>query len=287
MDAQYYSLRQLSPYRGMLHVVDVGHALAYTVDGDRWDARMRNRDGQLWPVGTWVGSNLLFDPEGSSALSAAVQERPQLPFPLADNTELWLLSKSDTAPLALLQTRRTVPGIEDPGDCAWRPFLLEQADFHAQCLQTRDAHRPGQACPLPHREVLERQVNDAARPPAAAQWFVRQADGSGRGLGGSRLVPGMRGRKLDKASFPELLVDENWQHDIERQLVREYHEWNAALLLTHLDLSESTRRRLEIAACRRPGKLLEIFRLIPEFVDRAHLEVALVQARLALAASGD
>ena len=41
MFPQYYSQRQLSPYRGMLHVVDVGYALAYTADGEQWfDSRI-------------------------------------------------------------------------------------------------------------------------------------------------------------------------------------------------------------------------------------------------------
>lgn len=279
MDAQYYSLRQLSPYRGMLHVVDVGHALAYTVDGERWGGRMRNRDGRLWPVGTWVDSNMVFDLENSAALLEAVHNRPDLPFAPADNIELWLLGKADGMPLALLQTRRAIAGIESVSECVWRPFLLEQADFQAECLRARDA-RASQARPVLHRDVLERQVNNAARPLPSAQWFMRQPDGSGRGLGGPRVTRSLEGRLLGRAEFPELLVDENWTEQIERELVREYHDWNAALLLTHLDLSRTTRRRLEIAACRRPEKLSEVFRLIPEFFDRPLLEIALVQARL-------
>ena len=220
MDAQYYSQRQLCPYRGMLHVVDVGHALAYTVDGEHWGARMRNRDGRLWPVGTWIDSNMVFDLAGSAALLAAVNQRPALPFPLADKIELWLLGKADAAPLALLQTRRTASGIDDLSDCAWRPFLLEQADFQAECLRERDALRPSRAWPVPHRDVLERQVNNAARPLATAQWFARQADGSGRALGGLRVAPALQDRMLAKADFPELLVGENWSEDIERTLVR-------------------------------------------------------------------
>lgn len=280
MDAQYYSLRQFSPYRGMLHVVDVGHALAYTVDGEHWGGRMRNRDGRLWPVGAWVDSSMAFALEGSAALREAVHNRPELPFAPADNIELWLLGKADAMPLALLQTRRSSAGIGDVSECLWRPFLLEQADFQAECLRARDALRPSKAWPVPHRDVLERQVNNAARPLAAAQWFVRQPDGSGRGLGGPRVSTPLQGRLLDRICFPEMLVGENWAEDIERELVREYHEWNAALLLTHLDLSRATRRRLEIAACGRPGKLLEVFRLIPEFVDRPLLEIVLVQARM-------
>ncbi|KPK18449.1 MAG: hypothetical protein AMJ67_10105 [Betaproteobacteria bacterium SG8_41] len=37
-------------------------------------------------------------------------------------------------------------------------------------------------------------------------------------------------------------------NDIERALVRECREWNAAPLLTHVDFSRETRGRLEAAA---------------------------------------
>lgn len=284
MAAQYYSQRQFSPYRGMLHVVDVGHALAYTVDGEHWRVRLRSREGRLWPVGTWLDANMDFRLEGSAALLEAVENRPPLPFPQADRCELWLLRKATAKPLALLQARRSMAGSAPVTDCAWRPFLLEQADFRADCLRERDARRHGRAWPVPLRDVLEREVNNAARPLAAAQWFVRGQGGGGEGLDGMHIAANMRGRRLAKADFPELLIDENWTDEVACELAREYHDWNAALLLTHLDLADATRRRLETAACRRPEKLLEIFRLIPAFIDRAAIDVALVQARLMQAA---
>lgn len=280
MNPEYYSQRQLSPYRGMLHVVDVGHALAYTADGEEWRARLRNRDGRLWPVGSWIDANLLFNVEGSSALAEAVSKRPPLPFPPADVVELWLLNKMSGRPLALLQTRRSPAAADSVDDGVWRPFRLDDADFHAECLRAQDAARPAQAWPVPHRDVLARQVNEAARPYPMAQWFVRGPEGGSIGMGGLRVPGKFRERVLTQDAFPELLVDEDWPDATQRALVREYHDWNAAALLTHPGLTRATRRRLEAAAARRPEKLLEVIRLVPEFVDRARLEVTLVQARL-------
>lgn len=285
MGPQYYSQRQVSPYRGVLHVVDVGHALAYTADGEQWRARLRNREGRLWPVGSWVDANLLFNVEGSSALAEAVSKRPPLPFPPADVIELWLLNKMSARPLALLQTRRSPPGAESAEDGIWRPFRLDDADFQAECLRARDAARPARAWPVAHRDVLARQVNEAARPYPMAQWFVRGSGGIGTGLGGLRVPERLRGRVLAQDAFPELLVDEDWPDSIQHTLVREYHDWNAAALLTHVGLTRGTRRHLEAAATRRPEKLLEVIRLIPEFVDRSRLDIALVQARLMSTAS--
>ena len=280
MIAKYYSQRQLSPYRGMLHVVDVGHALAYTVDGEHWRARLRNREGRLWPVGGWLDAAQRFSPVDSAALMEAVNVRPRLPFPQADRVELWLLDKMAGRPLALLQTRTSVSAAEAPPDAVWWPVATGDMDFHAECLRTVDAAGLHGACPVPHREVLAGYVNDAARPHPAAQWFLRTADGSGQGLSGLRLAHGFQERMLAKEAFPEMLISEQLTHATARALAREYHEWHAAALLTHLDLCAATRHRLEAAACRRPERLLEMFRLIPEFIDRARLEVALVQARL-------
>lgn len=280
MNARYYSQRQLSPYRGMLHVVDVGHALAYTVDGEHWRARLRTREGRLWPVGGWLDAAHRFSPADSAALMAAVNARPPLPFAQGDRVELWLLHGTEGRPLALLQTRTSVAAAEPPLDALWWPFLVGETDFHAEDLRAAEIPRASAARPVPHRDLLARYVNDAARPYPAAQWFVRGADGGATGLGGLRLPQALLGRTLPKEAFPELLISERWADATAAALARAYHDWHAAPLLTHLDLAAETRRRLEHAACRRPEKLLEVFRLIPCFIDRDCLEVALVQARL-------
>lgn len=279
MTPKYYSQRQLSPYRGMLHVVDVGHALAYTVDGENWRARLRSREGRLWPVGGWMDEAHRFSPTDSASLLDAVNGRPPLPFPQADRIELWLLDSEQDRPLALLQTR-IVPGAakEMPTDPIWRPFVAGDTDFQADCL--RDPARSGAAWSESHREVLARYVNDAARPHPVARWFTRNPDGSGEELNDRRARSHRAGAPLPKGAFPEMLVSERWSDPTARALVMEYHDWHAAALLTHLDLPSGTRNRLEAAACRRPDKLLEVFRLIPQFIERTRLEVALVQARL-------
>ena len=274
MSAKYYSQRQLSPYRGMVHVVDVGHALAYTIDGEQWRARLRSREGRLWPVGGWLDETHRFGPTDSAALMHAVNAKPPLPFPQADRIELWLLEPARLQPLALLQTRNSTTATSTPLDAMCRAFGADDVDFETACLRV-GAH----GTPV-SREALSRLVSDAAGPHVIAQWFARTPDGAGKGLHGLRVPQALRGRVLGKPAFPELLMSEAWPDPAAAALAREYHDWHAPGLLTHLDLSRSTRRRLERAACRRPEKLLEMFRLIPAFVDRAALEVALVQARL-------
>jgi len=284
MAPQYYSQRQLAPYRGTMHVVETDQATAFTVDGVDWRVRLRNAQGLLWPAGSWIDVAALSPTPAADALRAALDARPPLPFRQSDRFELWLLEKASGLPLALLQTRRALPRDLAVVDATWRPFLLEDNDFHAHCLDAQAAADPTQASTVPHRDVLERQVNSAARPPAAAQWFERDEDGGGVGLHGQRIGFDMQGRRLLAGAFPELVIAEDWRRDIEADLAREYHEWNAALLLTHSNLSRAMRARLERAAANRPEQLLAVFRLIGEFVDRSAIDVALVQARIIAAA---
>lgn len=282
MQAEYYSIRQLNPYRGLTQVVDLGDARGYSFDGARWQVRCRNQFGQHWTIGIWTDdeSRLAVDTPATRALSEALRERPDLPFRRDDTLELWLLDKQTLAPLALLRSARGSRAASAVADQEWRAFMLEDNRFVAASLAEIDAARPAKAWPVRHRDVLERLINNAARPLPAAQWFQRREDGSGVGLSGLRIDDSLLGRELALREFPELIVRERWERDADARLVREYHDWNAAMLLTHDGLRARTRRALERAACAEPQKLLHVFRLIPHFVDRAAIDIALVQARL-------
>lgn len=282
MQAEYYSIRQLNPYRGLTQVVDLGDARGYSFDGARWQVRCRNQFGQHWTIGIWSDdeSHLAVDTPATRNLSDALRDRPDLPFTRDDTLELWLLDKKTFAPLALLRSARRNEVPPAVADQEWRAFMLEDNRFVAASLAEIDAARPAKAWPVRHRDVLERLINGAARPLPAAQWFQREADGSGVGMNGLRLDETLIGRALEPRAFPELILRERWERDADARLVREYHDWNAAMLLTHEGLSARTRKTLERAACNDPRKLLHVFRLIPQFVDRAALDIALVQARL-------
>lgn len=282
MEPAYYSVRQANPYRGLIQVIDAGEAHALSMDGERWEIRCRNKYRQFWPVGFWSeqeGGQLRGCPQASAILEA-MERRPPVPFSAGDRTELWLLQKDTGLPLALLQTLRTGSTTEKVSDPTWRPFAIEDNTFVATCLASLDRSRRVGAWPTPHRDVLARQVNAAARPHPMAQWFTRDPSGAGLGGEGTRIPDEWIGRRLGRSQFPELLVDEHWAGQLEARLVQEYHEWHAAALLTHAHLARRTRRRLENAACAQPERLLKVYRLIPEFVDRQSVEIAMVGARL-------
>ncbi len=278
----YYGVRRLGPYLGVIQVIDVGEACAYSTNGRTWRIRQQTASGRFrWGV-TPVAENNLGDVHlvGADRLVEALQKQPQVPFPIRDRFELWLLNSTTRQPLALLRTRYQAHDMERVTDPHWRPFLITDTAFVSPTLSEYETTHPRNGCPTPHRDQLESQVNVASRPMPAAQWFERRADGSGRGGEGLRLSSEEIGRTLEAGAFPELLLSEDWGSEIQRGVVRDYHNWYAASLLAHQNLSAATRQRLEQAACLRPQPLLAVYPLIPEVIDQGAIDVALVRAKL-------
>lgn len=278
----YYGVRRLGPYLGVIQVIDVGDACAYSTNGRTWRIRQQTASGRFrWGV-TQVSEENVSDVRlvGADNLVEALKKQPPVPFPIRDRFELWLLNSQSRRPLALLRTRYQALDIEEVTDPHWRPFLMTDTAFVSPTLTEHEKSRPRNGWPLPHRDQLESQVNVASRPMPAAQWFERRPDGSGKGRDGLRLKDGEIGRTLEAAAFPELLISEDWDSAVQRGLVTDYHNWYAASLLAHQNLSAVTRSRLEQAACQRPQTLLAAYPLIPEIIDQDAIDVALVSARL-------
>lgn len=276
MHAAYYALRRFSPYQGMIQVVDVGDARAYSTDGRHWTVRLQSPNVR-------AAATVIVDSSAATAddLMKSLNDRPPLPFPQQDQVELWLLRKHNLLPLALIKTRRGVDDIDTVKDPFWRPFLTSNSGFHcAELTESVQARRPGSTMQPRAQDVLEREVNLAARPLPALQWFQRLADGSGVGHGGMRVDEQMLGRHLPKEAFPELLVADTWEDPTVNALVRDYHAWHASQLLAHQNLSQATRQWLETAAYRRPGKLLNNYAMYPDVLDKDAMQVALVSAKL-------
>lgn len=278
----YYGVRRFGPYLGVIQVIDVGDACAYSTNGRSWRIRQETASGRFrWGV-TQLSSETMDEVQivGADNLVDALKKLPSVPFPIRDRFELWLLESKTRLPLALLRTRYKAEDIEQVNDPHWRPFLLTDTGFVSETLVKKEKADGRNGWPLPHRDQLESQVNVASRPLPAAQWFERLEDGSGRGIEGLRLHDGEQGRIISAEDFPELLISENWADEIQQGLVADYHDWYAPALLAHQNLSMETRRRLECAAFKRPKLLLSQYPLIPEVIDQEAMDVALVSAKL-------
>lgn len=260
----YYGIRRLSPYLGIIQVVDAGRVRAFSTDGTRWQVRRVSSDET---PGT--------SPEISAeAMRAAIDRRPPMPFPQRDRFELWLLDRSDHQPLALLKSAYWRDEVEQPVPASQCRFIAGEGDF-----------RTRHPCAHP-RQRLEGLVNGAARPRPRAQWFQRTADGGGIGRHGTHLDPALEKRVLGAEAFPGLIVREAWATPQETALVEDFHRWFAAFLLTHQCLSPPHRARLEAWVKERPDRLLDTYPLIPEVHDARNLRTALVAARLLRGCTG-
>ena len=278
----YFGVRRLGPYLGVIQVIDVGDACAYSTNGHAWRIRQQTTSGRF----RW-GATLVSDENvdeirivNADNLLAALRNRPPVPFPVRDRFELWLLNRETGKPLALLKTCYQESDISDVTDPHWRPFLTTETNFISPSLAQLDAGKKQRGWNIPHSDRLERLVNVASRPLPIAQWIERQSDGSGVGRQGLRVEQAGLGRVYGASDFPELLISTDWKNDIDQALVNDYHHWQAAWLLAHQNLTAGTRAALEQAACKRPQSLLAAYSLIPEILNEEAIEIALVSAKL-------
>jgi hypothetical protein len=296
--ARHYALRRVNPFLGTLQVVEVPGARAISPNGARWQVELLSETAVRQPLwadvgpasaerrfftyGAWSPASgvrrmpinpMLGDQSSHPSLApllAALERMPRLPFLPADGLELWLLDPAER-PLALVLAVRGDHPPTLPLPPRWR--ALPPRD-------RRETARDGEP-DAPDPEALERRVATAAGSPPRAQWFRRLPGAAGVGLSGFRLRPDLEGRVLPAGDFPPLLVREDWPGDPGAEdLAAAYLAWQAPVLLTLPDLDREVRARLERQAARRPVALYRQRRLLPEVVDRARVEAALVEAVL-------
>lgn len=304
MSIESLGQRLLNPFRGVVYTLRYGAAEAVTTDGVRWDIYVSNLDllrgldtGRgvgvsdirygNWTAGQGLKRGPLYPSEDfrrMEALGALVYEQltrrhREVPFPLRDDRELWLLC-THGRPLALLAS--ALPGDElDLGIAPeWRAGFAARESFASAAAP---ALVLGAECA---GDCLARHVNARAGEVPAAQWFQRHPDGSGTGLGGIRLRGGFEGRILGAAEFPPLFIAAEKRDDARQRLIEDYHDWQAPWLLTLPDLGAKTRIRFERVARRRPFLVERLFRLYSEILDDAEIQAARVEAALRRAASG-
>jgi hypothetical protein len=305
-DADYmsitrYTQRLLNPYRGVISCIRHESAEAVTRDGVRWDIYVSNdrllagmdttqrvqtsdiRYGS-WSAQTGLKRGPLVPSDdfkylehmGAIVYEHLLEVHDRIPFPLADRFELWLLDPQ-ARPLALL-------------DSAVRPEDMElnqAAEWRAgeDCRKTFTSAVAGGLLPESDDEgalagYLARHVNAGAGSSPAAQWIERRPDGSGAGLAGINLAPGLIGRELDGSEFPSLPLVARTADAVHRQLYSDFQRWQAPWLLSLPGLEREVRARLEREAAARPLLVARQYRLYPEIIDATAIRAARVEAML-------
>ena len=205
------------------------------------------------------------DALGSQLLEAVKRNAGRLPFPLQDRYELWLLDGEAGLPLALLESRCEVPAGPAHTVPEWRPGNRAREGFR---MPDRSGQHPS--------EELAQLVRCAAGSKPRAQWFRRDEQGGGEGIGGV----GESALRLAASAFPELLLRESWASAEHARLVRAFLDWQAPWLLLLQDLGRGERARLEQLARARAVTVDRHYHLYPEIIDDDTLSVARVEAAL-------
>ena len=214
----------------------------------------------------------------SELLRGLEKYHEQLPFPAEDNFELWLLDAKQQMPLALLASSREEDHLRIPATMRWQAAEITDHSFISEALLA--SNRPLQEKQLHHYEVVNSHVRKLAGTTGRAQWFKRTKDGRGEGLQGQHLATDLEGRRLATEVFPELLIHEAGDSDLNTAIMADYLDWLAPRLLTLLTLQPATRERLEAMAFKQALEVEKYYRLYPEVFDEARLTAALVEAQL-------
>lgn len=297
--ARSYAVRRVNPFEGVLQVVEIHNARAYSTDGRTWQLQvLAQRPNDTWrsfgdvtPIeqffncGIWdardglhrVPANPMLDIGAVSGAATELAEtlarlQPSLPFELIDALECWATDYKGR-PVALLASTEDPSRLGDIRPGRWQATRLSDHRFVSPALLARKVPSTGDLGPRQHAERLERQVRQLGQHRA---WFRRLADGSGEPVG-----PGRDQREtLPAGCFPALGLKADWSDPLDAEVATDYLDWIAPRLLTLQRLDDTERARLEQVACRQAVALEAVFALIPRIIDRKALDAARVEARL-------
>ena len=301
MRFRIYAQRLLNPFRGVMNIIECQGAEAVTTDGKHWDIYVRDT-GLVADIadshkvqtsdiryGSWSQNGGLkrgaiypsddfkvLEHRGALVYEYLLKHHNDVPFPIEDSMELWLLDR-DGLPLGLLDSAVSEADIDLDRPIDWRAGRECRRHFQTPSLQN-----------LPERtqaaisagEYLTQHINQRAGEPPRVQWFRREPDGSGVGLSGINLPAELEGRRLPRSVFPVYFLREDGDSEMHRQLIQDFLAWQAPHLLLLQDLDTAARRRFEALATSRALSVNQQYRLYPLIVDEAAITATRVEATL-------
>ncbi len=301
MKLECYAQRLLNPLRGVMNIIAYQGAEAVTTDGVRWDIYVRATElvedlansnkvqtsdirygswspqqglkrGALYPSDDFK----VLEHRGAVVYEHLLEQHRQVPFPLRDTLELWLLDTEDQ-PLGLLHSAVREEDIDLDCHIDWRAGQECRRKFRSTAMQ----ELPKPADPLPGAGAyLTRHINARAGASPRAQWFRRTLDGHGIGLHGVNLAPPLEQRTLARDDFPRFFLREQDISPAHERLIQDFLAWQAPWLLLLQDLPRDTRARFEELARSRALTVDKHYALYPEIVDEDALNIARVEAAL-------
>jgi hypothetical protein len=279
---QAYSKRLLSPYTGMIQIVETEGARALSLEGKNWGIQFRFDDGTAGeqdranppPKKHYVRvANI--DSAGIQRiklpyhLDQGVVEQQiheladhlkdvTLPFPPADEYEYWLLDEKSEQPLALIYS------CVKAEEMAMYPRQLEWTATPASVSAVEKTPEELKVYTPPVNYQFEQLVNARAGRNRRAAW-MRRRDG------------------LD-LEFPPCLVSEIWEDEAHARLCKRFIARLAPRLLMLHGLAQSDRLLLEQQAKAYALEVEQYFPLYPDVADQKLMSSIRVEARLRRAA---
>ena len=290
MTVECYSQRLLNPFRGVMNVIRYQSAEAVTTDGIQWEIFVSNdelrkgldphahvqisdiryghwsqqaglRRGPIFPSADFKRMEEM----GAVVYEALLQLHQQLPFPLRDSYELWLLD-SEQQPLCLLHSVVAEEDIALDIPLRWRAGNLCAESFRPPLDE------PEQAATL-----LTQRINELTDDPATARWFLRQDNGTVIAL--DAINPVSTATTTHAADmFPHFFIREQHRDPALTALVQAFLQWQAPWLLLLQNLAEPVRFELEQHARKQALLVEQHFRLYPQVIDESFLRAARVEA---------
>lgn len=271
MIVECFARRIMAPFQGVLEVIRVGHGEAESTDGRHWVLYAAHPDilahSGLSEVrfGTWsadcglrramvrgTAAGGLVERIGEPLIGALEAFAAQVPFPLHDRLEFWLLDAHTHEPLVLVDSLLADDAAPPAQHPRWLPGRAARDEFAGLA-------------------ELEQMIAQRAGRRPLAKWFERDSDGT---------ATGPRQTRYPSELFPRFMLTTHWPHRRQRRLAEAFIEWWAPALLQLYHLSDLERARLERAATRRAPALARLHRLYPKTLDERLIKVARVQARM-------
>ncbi len=274
-----YSQRILPLYSGCVQIAESERARAQSFDGISWEiqylpgndqgndhqrkqcygldrsyfkvAKLHNH--QLTP---YVLPAILDAAEIEDCINELSEflQTAQLPFPMADSFEYWLLDGKDESPLALIFSCCEESQMTSfPSQSSWTAIPHSKLK-----IENTAGEQARNEAPVNHR--FQSLVSRRAGNNPQAAWFVRSDS--------------------ETDAFPCLMVNEDWHHEADHDLCHRYLMRNAPRLLMLQGLAKNDRERLELAAKEYAIEVDQYFPLYPEVNDQRRMSAIRVEARL-------
>lgn len=299
MALRHYAQRLLNPFRGVMNIIEFEAAEAVTTDGVHWDIYVR--DAELvsdipnsrrvqtsdirygsWSLQQGLKRGAIYPSDdfmylehmGAIVYEHLLKMHQDIPFPLQDHFELWLLDRQQQ-PLALIDSNTQPDNMETDMAIDWRAGLLCRQHFSSRVYDQLLSDNSSTA-----GTYLTRYINSLADDTPMAQWFQRTAQGDGKGLQGVNLPGDLVGRELNETCFHPLLLNRNQHDDAHRQLIEDFLDWQAPWILLLQHLPDPQRSYYEKHARRRALTVEQQYCLYPHIIDQAQINAARVEARL-------